>query len=125
MSEVSNVGTVQWKILIDRCPENTRHMLLKYIEEARQVFENYPTAAMCLLGDKVDQTVVIPDVVRSIERLRNCLGELDLILDNSSTTLQAYLQHIAPPEDLSNLQTDSDEPEILEEVLDESSTEAD
>ena len=94
MNDNQNVGAVQWRILIDRCPENVKKMMLQYISELKQMLDNYPTAAMSLMGDKVDHQVIVPEVLKSIAHLRLKMSELDMVLENSVNMLSGYLVHL-------------------------------
>ena len=94
MSKKSNLGAVQWKILIERAPENVRVMMFKYMEELRLVLNSYPTPGMCLLGENVDYNLVIPDIIHNINVLRSKMAEVDLVLETSNSTLAAYLEEI-------------------------------
>jgi hypothetical protein len=105
MSENQNVGAVQWRIMIDRCPENVKKMLNQYISELRVMLDNYPSPAMTLLGDNVDHEVIVPDALKQIARLRTKMNEVDMILENSINMLSGYLIHLKGQDELPNLPT--------------------
>jgi len=94
MSDNSNIGAVQWKLVIDRCPQNIKKMLLQHIAELKIYLDSYPTAGMTLLTDKNNQNMIIPDVIRSCAQLRGKINELDMILENSINMLAGYASHL-------------------------------
>ena len=94
MSENQNVGAVQWRILIDRCPENVKKMMSQYINELKLMLDSYPTAAMVLMGDKVDHQVIIPEALKGIAHLRLKISETDMVLENATNMLSGYLVHL-------------------------------
>lgn len=94
MSDNQNVGAVQWRIMIDRCPENVRKMMMQYITELKLLLDKYPTAAMTLMGDNVDHQVILPEVLKSIARLRIKISEVDMVLENSINMLSGYILHL-------------------------------
>ena len=94
MSDSQKIGAVQWRIMIDRCPENVKKMMLQYITELKVLLDKYPTAAMALMGDNVDHQVILPDVLKSIARLRVKINEVDMVLENSINMLAGYIVHL-------------------------------
>lgn len=94
MSDRQNIGAVQWRIMIDRCPENVKKMMLQYVAELKVLLGNYPTAAMALMGDNVDHQVILPDVLKSIALLRIKMNEVDMVLENSINMLSGYIVHL-------------------------------
>ena len=118
MSENSNIASVSWKIKIDRCPENVRDMLLKYIAELKLILKRYPTASMCLLEDSADDERILMDVIRNIAILRSKMAEADLILEHSAGFLTSYLQVISSdqesPEETFDLEASMESEEVEE-----------
>ena len=94
MSDSQKIGAVQWRIMIDRCPENVKKMMLQYIAELKVLLDKYPTAAMALMGDNVDHQVILPDVLKSIAHLRVKINEVDMVLENSINMLAGYIVHL-------------------------------
>ena len=94
MSDSQKIGAVQWRIMIDRCPENVKKMMLQYITELKVLLDKYPTAAMALMGDNVDHQVILPDVLKSIAHLRVKINEVDMVLENSINMLAGYIVHL-------------------------------
>jgi len=94
MSDSQNIGAVQWRILIDRCPENVKKMLLQYLAELKILLDTYPTPAMALMGDNVDHQVILPEVLKSIAHLRLKMNEVDMVLENSINMLSGYIVHL-------------------------------
>ena len=95
MSDNQNIGAVQWRILIDRCPENVKKMINQYTGELRLLLESYPTAAITLMDSgHHDQATLIAEALKNIARLRVKITEVDLILENSINMLSGYLVHL-------------------------------
>ena len=97
MQKETDIGAIQWRIVIDRCPDYIRDMLFQHIHETKAALSRYPTGGIALLSAGKDSERVIPAVIGDINALRGKLQELELILESSVNMLTGYLNHIQEP----------------------------
>ena len=97
MEQETDIGAIQWRIVIDRCPDYIRDMLFQHIHETKAALSRYPTGGIALLSSGKDARRVIPAVVNDINALRGKIQELELILESSVNMLTGYLNHIQEP----------------------------